>query len=103
MNQRDLDMGDVYADAARMEDAQEAADQAKIAAGHAAVETEIAAEDALAEADGPELAMVSLRGRLERFLRTQPDIAEVEEVADGIFGFVLAGAGGVSLGMNITP
>jgi hypothetical protein len=56
--------------------------------------------------------MSAFTGRLADWLRSQPDVAEVDVVADGgndsqalstILGFSLAGVGGVSLGMNPTP
>lgn len=88
------------------EDAQEKADAATIAAGHAKAEAEIAAEDeaeALAEADEAGLGLLSLHDRLEKFLRSQPDVDSVEYVGDGIFGFTLAATGGMSLQVNVTP
>ena len=84
---KDLDMSDVEADAERMRDAQ------------AAVDTEIAQEDAL--------VVTSFAGRLEAWLGEQPDTADVELVMSddkaAIFGFRLAGLGGMSLQVNVTP
>jgi hypothetical protein len=74
-----------------------------------------AAEDARQGEDGgaaPADEMSAFTGRLADWLRSQPDVAEVEVVAEGgidtaasstILGFSLAGVGDISLGMNPTP
>jgi hypothetical protein len=121
--------------------AEDRADEATIAQAHQDLSQTLAAEDAAWDAaqvapdatspeyragwaaedarqrgeDGgtaPADEMSAFTGRLADWLRSQPDVAEVDVVADGgndtamsstILGFSLAGVGGVSLGMNITP
>ncbi len=99
--------------------ATDAEDEATIAQAHQDLSQTLAAEDAAWDArkgeDGaaaPADEMSAFTGRLADWLRSQPDVAEVDVVADGgndsqalstILGFSLAGVGGVSLGMNPTP
>jgi len=121
--------------------ATDAEDEATIAQAHQDLSNSLAAEDAAWDArqaapdatspeyragwatedarqrgeDGaaaPADEMSAFTGRLADWLRSQPDVAEVDVVADGgndsqalstILGFSLAGVGGVSLGMNPTP
>lgn len=96
-----------------LSDAEDALGTAIGAAEKARVDVEMANDDliqALAregageDGDGDEaaLAKASFDGRLERFLREQPDVADVTEVGGGIYGFRLAGLGDVSLSVNPT-
>lgn len=92
--------------------AEDARDRAIIAADKARVDVEMAEQDLadirhrakMAQTDegSPQQFAVLFVERLERFLREQPDVAQVDEVADGIFGFTLAGVGDVSLMVNRT-
>lgn len=70
-----------------------------------ATETEpaagLTAEDA-PDSDNPRYVLGSLEHRLVAFLRNEPDVADVQEVGDGIYGFSLAGTGGISLTISLT-
>lgn len=80
-------------------------DARTIADAHAKVEAEIGAEDTIDGMDSsdPHYALGSLQGRVTEFLRTQPDVADLDEVSpDGIYGFRLAGAGDVSMTIQFT-
>lgn len=81
--------------------ADEARDAKTIADAHAVVEAVIAAEDAL-ESSTPQYALMYLRRRLESWLREQPDVADLDEVGDGIYGFRLANTNEISLTVGLT-
>lgn len=49
-----------------------------------------------------EIALMSLRGRFVKFLSEQPDVADVDDHGEGIYGFRLAGTGGVSADIRLT-
>lgn len=97
-----------------VEDAQAALDEAMQAAGKARVDLEMAQDDlravlvqaavADAESRGDEAGAIAagFLGRLEQFLTSQPDVADLSQVADGIFGLRIAGIGDVSLMINRT-
>lgn len=95
-------------------DAQDAQDLAIQAAEKARVDVEIAQEDlraarvrasvADAESRGDEAGAIAagFLGRLEQFLDSQPDVSDLDQVSDGIFGLRIAGVGDVSLMINRT-
>ena len=81
-------------------DASDAAeDEAMVAAARDRVEAEIAQEDGT----DPHYALGSLWGRLEAFMRAQPDVADFAEAGvPGYYGLRLAAAGDVSLVCQFT-
>lgn len=60
------------------------------------------AEVALEDMSDEEIALASLRGRFVKFLSEQPDVADVDDLSNGIYGFRLAGTGGISAVIQLT-
>ena len=54
------------------------------------------------DSGSPYYALGSLQGRVTEFLRSQPDVTELEEVGDGFYGFRLTAAGDVSMVLKFT-
>lgn len=94
--------------------AEEAQDAAFGAAEKARVDVEMAKEDLVAarqrartqtaETNNDETTafQASFQARLDTWLSEQPDVTQVSDVGLGIFGFVLAGVGDMSLSFNRT-
>ena len=102
-----------------IDDAQDAADEARIAQAHADLSAELDAEDAAQAGPGgdgtdvggmvvpgnvdPHYVLGSFWARLETFLKAQPDVTDLAEAGvPGYYGFRLAAAGDVSLVCQFT-
>jgi hypothetical protein len=87
------------------EQAQVAYDQAREAAEKARTDLEVANED-LVQAklweSGVDVGMDSFLGRLAAWIGEQPDVADLDVLGGGFFGFRLAGYGSVSMTVSQT-